>query len=474
MEGLHRKIRVGDSHGERQCRSLVHGLVRDDVHGRRLVGFEHEDGDRLSGALAGCSAVVDDDAHRVAGRALRFARGPGEGSGGTDRGPLRRARVQAERQRLSRHVGIGRADVEDEKRALVDALIGDGGQRGRAVDLPHSDLELACVVQAGGSVVDHEDADEIASRALELGGGPAEEAGDRIDGCALRSSGTQSEREGLGRQVGIRGADCETEERAFIDSPVADGLHDGWQVDLGHDDTEGLGGGEAGRSVVGDDDAHRVGGRALRFGRGPAERSRGSDRGPLGCADVQAEGKSLGWQVGIGGADVEDEQRALVNVLVDNGQQLRGVIVLTERQRPPQVEAEQQPAKKLTGGQEQWGNTPGSQPPQVHRYISLHLVGCLWEKAASVGMPREIFNTGEVPFSAPLRHRCGPVWASPPFASLCAATGSNLGQVLLDPLQELPADLRVAWLQPAPKGREFGHDSSRQSKRRKSELANPP
>ena len=104
--------------------------------------------------------------------------------------PAGRARVQAERQTVSRSVHVRCGGREGEQSALVHCPVANRRQRRGLIDLIHRDRNCLVVKQALVAVVG--DADRQGERARPLGFGrcPGEDAGDRVD--ALRPKGRRS------------------------------------------------------------------------------------------------------------------------------------------------------------------------------------------------------------------------------------------------------------------------------------------
>ncbi len=318
LEAVCYHVLIAGRSGERQQRQLVDSLVADIVQLGRVVDGDLERAGMLS------HTVADAQRDRVVAGRLRRRRRPSEYAAvGIDAGPVGRTGIEAERERVGRHVAVGDRGREAERVAAANDEIADLGQHRRRVYLADGDLKRSLVGQSARVGRPHRH--PIHAGALRFAGRPLEQAGRRTDGRAVgkRLAGDGHKR--VGHRVGIVCKGGKRQRHKLVHGLVVDAVQRRRGI---HGDLKRLKCIQSARVAHANGDAECA--RTERGVGGPIEAGRRVTRvcnGRAGREGLTCDGQQFeGERVHVAGRDDEAQQRAAVDGLVFDRRQQRPTV----------------------------------------------------------------------------------------------------------------------------------------------------
>ncbi len=347
-------ISCGSCEGEQIA--LVHRLVAYRVEHRGRVDLSDVDDERRLHAQVGNAIIGDLDGDGRRSAAVGFSWCPGDQAERTNGETGRTAHERVGQQVRRNVVGIRRerAQIEREEHVLAGALVRDGRPNGRGIDLGDADREgLLHGVRAIGEA----NGDRRRGAAVGLPWSPLHQAAraHRERGRA----GNLGEREALGGKVGVRAVELQAEGHP-LGGVLRAGVDQGRSlVHLVHSDRDLLLVAQGGGAVVGDHDLEGVGAGPLRLGGSPREDAACRDaRAGRNRVDAggEAERQSVRRVVVVRGGSSESEQIALVDRLIADRVEDRGLVDLVHGDRDLLLVA--QPRRTVVGDHDLEGVGP--------------------------------------------------------------------------------------------------------------------
>ena len=327
---MRRHVSICGRGREGEQRSLAVRLVPNERKHGRKVDLIDEDADGFRRARRRRTIVRDAKGDGIIPRPLRFRGRPGEHAarridGGTGGG----TGIQAVGQSLRGQVGVRGRGREREQTALVDLLVADGGQNGRARHLGNGEGDGFGITAGRRAVVRDPHGDDVVARPLGFRRRPREHPRDRIDarpGRRVREAVGQNLRGQI--RIGRRGR--EHDQTALAVGLAADGRQHRGRGRFPDVDEDGVCGAELGAAIVRHPHHHEISLRSLRLRRGPGEQAARRNGGPRRRTGIQGESQRLRRQIRVRRRRREGELAAFIDRLVANRGEERGRVDLID------------------------------------------------------------------------------------------------------------------------------------------------